>query len=60
MKKCLRMQGGQLMEKKKSNIQYSTSFNKELVEVMDYLTNVLSNPNLANKLIKELEKKLKF
>lgn len=48
------------MEKKKYNVQYSTSFNKELVEAMDYLTNVLSNPNAANKLIKELEEKVKI
>lgn len=48
------------MEKKKYNIQYSTSFNKGLVEAMDYLSNILNNPNAAGKLIKELEEKVKI
>ena len=56
----LQMQGWQLMEKKKYNIQYSTSFNKGLVEAMDYLSNILNNPNAAGKLIKELEEKVKI
>ena len=48
------------MKKNKYIIQYSTSFNKELVEILSYLSNDLNNPKAAKRLIYELENKLKI
>lgn len=46
------------MGMKKYNVQYSTSFNKELVEIVTYLTHTLNRPKIAKKLIHELEQRI--
>lgn len=48
------------MENNKYNIRYCTSFNNEFVEILDYLTNELNNPNAAIRLVNELEEKIKI
>ena len=48
------------MKNNKYNIRYSTSFNNELVEILDYLTNELNNPSAAIRLVNELEERIKI
>ena len=48
------------MERKRYNVCYSTSFNKELVEIVDYLSHTLNKSSVAIKLIDELEEKIKI
>jgi len=48
------------MKKKIYNILYSAAFNKELAEILDYITNNLKKPHIAVKLINELEEKIKL
>ena len=48
------------MERKSYNVCYSTTFNKELGEIVDYLSHTLNKPSVAIKLIEELEEKVKI